>query len=232
MPTGSTRASSTQAAIGSSDGQRDADQQPQCAPGPHRIHGPRARPLAFSGQAGPPPRDRQSPDRSAARNAAASSRPARTRSRSARSSTGRSAPPSRAAAPTRTAPPTPRTAIPARTSAETPRDNTRAAHRALAVRSRPCRASSSRSRSAKNSPPLATPIAINHGSTTASISGTPQAGRNCRSHAARRSATTSSSTVPSTTSRMIGPFSISPTPSASHSKAAQRRDASRPAATR
>ena len=67
-------------------------------------------------------------------------------------------------------------------------------------------------------------IAMNHGSTTASISGMPQAGRNSRSQPVRRSTRHSSATVPKTTSRMIGPFSINPAPSASQNAAAQPTD--------
>ncbi len=72
----------------------------------------------------------------------------------------------------------------------------------------------------KNSPWLTAQIAMHQGSTIASISGTPQAGRSRRHQPTRRSTSASASGVPNAGISITGPFSISPTPSAAQYAAA------------
>ena len=62
----------------------------------------------------------------------------------------------------------------------------------------------------------------------ASISGKPQSGFSPFSHSALRSQIKSASTVSPATSRMIGPFKSTPTPSAAQNTAATRQEAGRP----
>ena len=75
----------------------------------------------------------------------------------------------------------------------------------------------------KNSPWLTSQIAMHQGSTIASISGTPQAGRSRRHHPTRRSTSASASGVPSAGISITGPLSIRPTPRAAQYRAATAR---------